>query len=140
MTHLTRSAAAGLLAATAVLTAAAPGTALATRHGDWLRLTVTRGDAGDALRALLRCDPPRGHTRAAEACAQLASVDGDIGALPTEKDAICPLIYAPVTAEARGRWHGRPVAYRETFANRCEMTARTGAVFAVDGGGGRMRG
>ncbi|MFE7957582.1 SSI family serine proteinase inhibitor [Streptomyces sp. NPDC057413] len=134
MTHLTRPAAAGLLAAAAVLTLTAPATALVTRHGDWLEITVTRGEerSGDTRGALLRCDPPQGHPRAAEACAQLATVDGGIGALPARKDAICTLVYAPVTAEAHGRWHGRPVTYRETFANRCEMRARTGAVFAVD--------
>ncbi|MEV0975607.1 SSI family serine proteinase inhibitor [Streptomyces sp. NPDC049915] len=134
MTHLTRSAVAGLLAATALLTATAPAVALHTRHGDWLEITVSRGEhrADGARSALLRCDPPQGHPRAAEACAQLATVNGDIGAFPAAKGAVCTMIYAPVTAEARGRWHGRPVAYRQTFANRCEMRARTGAVFAVD--------
>ncbi|OIJ63054.1 SSI family serine proteinase inhibitor [Streptomyces mangrovisoli] len=97
--------------------------------GDWMYVAVT---AGGTRGALLTCDPPRGHARAADACAELATAHGDIAALPTQ-DVMCPMIYAPVTAEARGRWHGRPVTYRHTFANRCELNARTGSVFALDG-------
>lgn len=123
---------------------AAPGTG----HGaGWLHLTVTReaaapqvpgtrrtaGPRSGATRdALLLCDPPRGHRQAAEACAELTAAGGDIHAIPPREGALCPMIYAPVTARAQGRWHGRPVDYRETFSNECAMKARTGQVFALD--------
>ncbi|EGX55970.1 subtilisin inhibitor [Streptomyces zinciresistens K42] len=125
----------GLLAATAALflgTAAPP--AAAHDSGNWLFVTVTQGDGRSAEPPgrLLRCDPPQGHAKAAQACAQLTEAGGDIRRLPRE-DAYCPMVYAPVTAHARGEWNGRPVEYRETFANGCGMAARTGSVFAVDG-------
>ncbi|MFJ5645433.1 SSI family serine proteinase inhibitor [Streptomyces sp. NPDC093223] len=135
MNPLTRATAAGgaLLAAAALLAAgpaqAAPG---AARGGDYLFLTVTRGESRSGG-TLLLCDPPRGHARAAEACAGLAAVDGDITRLAPAANAVCPMVYAPVTARALGRWHGRPVDYRETFANSCRLSARTGPVFALDG-------
>ncbi|GGJ21898.1 SSI family serine proteinase inhibitor [Streptomyces brasiliensis] len=104
-------------------------------QGDWLYLTVTRGDArsSDTRGTLLLCDRPQGRPHAADACAELEAADGDIAAMPQDQDAVCPMIYAPVTAHARGQWHGRPVEYRETFANTCVLSARTGSVFALDG-------
>ncbi|RPE39526.1 subtilisin inhibitor-like [Streptomyces sp. Ag109_O5-1] len=139
MTHLIRATAAGgaLLAAAALLVTApaqaAPGD---TRDGDYLNLTVTKegdGRAGGTRGTLLLCDPPQGHSRAAEACAELAAVGGDITRITPTKGAICSMIYAPVTAQARGEWNGRPIEYRETFSNSCVMAARTGPVFALDG-------
>ncbi|MFI5686598.1 SSI family serine proteinase inhibitor [Streptomyces sp. NPDC051636] len=142
MTHTTQATAVrGALLAAVALLAASPASAAArtapgdTHRGDWLYLTVTRGDAryAETRGTLLRCGPPRGHARAAEACAELTAAGGDIGAIPQTKDVFCPMIYAPVTVHARGEWHGRLVAYRETFSNACAMGARTGAVFALDG-------
>ncbi|QOV34806.1 serine protease [Streptomyces ferrugineus] len=124
----------GLLATAAALAlGAAMPPAAAQDPGNWLLVTVTRGDDrhGGTPGTLLLCDPPRGHARAAEACADLDRVGGDISRL-RQKDAFCPMIYAPVTAHARGEWNGHPVEYRETFSNGCGMAARTGAVFAVD--------
>ncbi|MFI9819389.1 SSI family serine proteinase inhibitor [Streptomyces sp. NPDC052013] len=108
---------------------ARPGDARST----WLHLTVTPQESRTAAphRALLRCDPPSGHARAADACADLAASDGRIDGIP-QKDAYCTMLYAPVTAHARGQWRGRSVDYTETFPNRCTMEARTGAVFALD--------
>jgi hypothetical protein len=125
------AAAALLLAAGAAPARAASDDSLT---GNWFRLTVSRGTSpvDDTRSALLLCDPPRGHSRAAEACAQLAAAGGDVRAFPVAKDIICPLVYAPVTARADGRWNGRTVSYAETFGNECEMRARTGAVFALD--------
>ncbi|MFB6551719.1 SSI family serine proteinase inhibitor [Streptomyces sp. NPDC056405] len=158
MTHIitARAARAGLLAAAALLlTCAAPAQATAEREpaNDWLLLTVTRGDAQSSLRpgipsggqsgtpsggqsgatraALLLCDPPRGHARAARACAELDATDGRIADIPL-RDTHCPMIYAPVTAHARGQWRGQPVEYTQTFPNPCVMAARTGSVFAWD--------
>ncbi|WP_324786783.1 SSI family serine proteinase inhibitor [Streptomyces sp. H51] len=132
-----------LVAAALLLAGAAPAQAAARHHApdEWLYLTVARGDAtagaardasaGAARDALLLCDPPQGHARAAEACADLAAVDGDIGALPA-RNTPCPMVYAPVTVRARGQWHGRPIDYTHTFANSCVLQARTGTVFALD--------
>lgn len=128
----------GTLLAAAVLlvtgTTPAQATPQDSRTGNWLFLMVTTGDArsGDTRGALLRCDPPRGHAKAAEACAELESVNGDIAALPP-KSFYCPMIYAPVTAHARGRWNGQPVKYVRTFSNDCVMAGTTGSVFALDG-------
>ncbi|MEV6540430.1 SSI family serine proteinase inhibitor [Streptomyces sp. NPDC051665] len=127
-----------LLAAALVLLAVgqAPAQASAPRQGiqgDWLYLTVTRGDSrsSDTRGTLLLCDPPQGHAHAAEACAQLGAADGDIDAVPA-RSVFCPMIYAPVTAHARGEWKGRQVDYRKTFSNACVLAARTGEVFALD--------
>ncbi|MFD8419951.1 SSI family serine proteinase inhibitor [Streptomyces sp. NPDC059466] len=86
--------------------------------------TGTRG-------ALLLCDPPQGHPHAELACAELDAAEGDIDRIPATPGALCPMIYAPVTAAARGEWNGRPVTYTHTFANSCVMGAATGAVFAL---------
>lgn len=129
-------AAAALLLAAALPAQAAHGTRTSHRPGDendWLYVTVTHGDtrSGDTRGALLRCDPPRGHSHATLACAQLESARGDIRVIP-HKDALCSMIYAPVTVQARGQWQGRAIDYTETFANQCVMEARTGDVFALD--------
>ncbi|MEU0413842.1 SSI family serine proteinase inhibitor [Streptomyces griseorubiginosus] len=131
-----RAAHAGLTAAAALLLAAAapaPASAETRSGGDYLYLMVTKGDSrsSDTRGTLLLCDPPQGHGRAAEACAQLDASGGDIGAFPTA-DVYCPMLYAPVTVQARGQWNGRPVEYRQTFSNGCVMEARTGAVFALE--------
>ncbi|MEU2060240.1 SSI family serine proteinase inhibitor [Streptomyces sp. NPDC013455] len=136
MTYITRAAAAaGALLAAAGLLAAGPARA-ASRDilpGNWLYLTVTKGDArsSDTRGALLLCDPPQGHTRAAEACTELAAAEGDVGRIPA-KNVFCPMIYAPVTTHARGHWNNRTVDFEETYTSPCVMRARTGAVFALD--------
>ncbi|MFD3730603.1 SSI family serine proteinase inhibitor [Streptomyces sp. NPDC058632] len=130
-----------LLAATALLAClvAAPAQAGpvpqgAAASGNWLLLGVDRGETrtGTTPGSLLLCDPPQGHPRAAEACAELAAADGRITGIPA-RETYCPMVYAPVTAHARGQWRGQPVEYTETFPNRCAMEARTGSVFALDG-------
>ncbi|WP_406467697.1 subtilase-type protease inhibitor [Streptomyces hirsutus] len=130
-----------LLAATACLACLAPTPAQADpgpRGADtsdtWLVLGVDRGETrtGTASGHLLLCDPPQGHPRAADACAELAAVNGRITGIPA-RDTYCPMVYAPVTAHAHGQWRGQPVEYTETFSNRCMMEARTGSVFALDG-------
>ncbi|MDN0197286.1 SSI family serine proteinase inhibitor [Streptomyces sp. S.PNR 29] len=138
MTHTTtaRAVRSGLLAAAALLLTCAtpaPATADDALGDNWFYLTVTQGDAksAGARSALLQCDPPKGHSRAETACAELGAAAGDIAAIP-RKDGYCPTIYAPVTAHARGKWRGQPVEYRQTFSNACMMAARTGSVFALD--------
>ncbi|MFE9681199.1 SSI family serine proteinase inhibitor [Streptomyces sp. NPDC002701] len=125
-----------LLAACALL-AAGPVPARATTFpeslpADWLYVTVTSGDtrSGGTRGTLLLCDPPQGHEQAERACGELRAARGEVGRIPL-KEAYCPMVHAPVSASARGRWDGRPITYRETFANACVMAARTGAVFAL---------
>ncbi|MEV5952373.1 SSI family serine proteinase inhibitor [Streptomyces sp. NPDC051987] len=138
MTHLSKAtAAAGALLAAATLLLAGPAQAApgGTHDGDYLYLAVTKGDSrsSDTRGTLLLCDPPQGHSRAAEACAALDAVGGDITRVAPVEGAMCPMVYAPVTAQARGQWNGRPIEYRETFPNSCQLLARTGPVFALDG-------
>lgn len=126
-----------LLAAVALLAVGQAPAQAAPRYavqGDWLYLTVTRGDSrsSDTRGTLLLCDPPQGHAHAAEACAELGAAGGDIDAIPAES-VFCPMIYAPVTAHARGEWNGHQVDSTRTFSNACGMAARTGSVFALDG-------
>ncbi|WP_159774242.1 SSI family serine proteinase inhibitor [Streptomyces sp. HM190] len=135
MTNSTLRALRGCLpAALALLTLGAAAPAGAALPGNWLYVTVTRGDArsSDTRGTLLLCDPPQGHARAAEACAELAGAGGDVGRIP-QRNGMCVQVYAPVRATARGEWDGRPVAYEHTFANSCVMAARTGSVFALSG-------
>ncbi|MFD6552624.1 SSI family serine proteinase inhibitor [Streptomyces sp. NPDC058398] len=155
MTTILRAIRAGLLVPLALLLAGAAPAAHATPGhglpGNWLRLAVTHGDArtgairtgairagdvlggdardGDARGVLLLCDPPRGHAHAALACRQLAAAGGDIGRIPRRAGAMCPMLYAPVTASAYGVWDGRRVDYTHAFSNSCVMGAGTGAVF-----------
>ncbi|MDX3579531.1 SSI family serine proteinase inhibitor [Streptomyces sp. FL07-04A] len=125
-------------AAALLLAAGAAPAALAASHdalpGNWLQLTVTRGDArsSDTRGTLLLCDPPQGHSRAAEACDALARSGGDVEAVPRDGSRVCPLVYAPVTVRAQGRWNGRPVDFSHTYSNDCEREALTGPVFALD--------
>lgn len=127
-------AALALLALGAAPAQSAPGD---TVPGNWLYVTVAQGDAGRSREirgTLLLCGPPQGHRHAVRACEELREADGDIGRIPP-KDIHCPMVHAPVTASARGRWDGRTVAYTKTFSNTCLMGATTGAVFALSGPG-----
>ncbi|MYW21726.1 serine protease [Streptomyces sp. SID486] len=137
MTHITRAtAAAGALLAAAGLLGAGPARAASrdVQQGSWLYLTVTRGEArsGETRGALLLCDPPRGHAHASLACGELADAGGEIDRIPAE-GVFCPMIFAPVTTHARGRWNGRAVDFQETYSSVCVMKARTRHVFALDG-------
>jgi hypothetical protein len=136
MTKTTEAVRGGLLAAIALLTAgAAPAQAAPQESlsGNWLYVTVTRGEArsSDTRGTLLLCDPPQGHAHAVKACEELRTAEGDISRIPPRADVLCPLVYAPVTAAAYGEWNGRPVAYTHTFSNSCAMGAETESVFAL---------
>ncbi|WP_339132159.1 SSI family serine proteinase inhibitor [Streptomyces sp. f51] len=135
MTRTLRAIRVALLVPLALLLAgAAPSAHASPRHGlhgDWLSLAVTRGDArsSDTRGVLLLCDPPQGHAHAARACRQLAAAGGNIDRIPRRTGVMCPMLYAPVTASAHGRWNGHRVDFTRTFSNSCVMKARTGAVF-----------
>ncbi|MET9730709.1 SSI family serine proteinase inhibitor [Streptomyces sp. NPDC006458] len=124
----------GLLAAALLVAGAAPAQATHQEsfQGNWLYVSVTHGDtrSSDTRGTLLMCDPPQGHSRAAEACEQLAAVAGRVEHMPARGEA-CPMVYAPVTAQARGQWNGMPVEYTRTFGNECELADLTGSVFAL---------
>ncbi len=93
-------------------------------------LTVTPGGSREpAAVARLMCEPPGGdHPKPVAACHALAAAAGDFTAL-RGRQAPCPMLYAPVTAAARGMWQGRSVSYRETFPNKCVMLRQRGVVF-----------
>lgn len=96
-----------------------------------LRLALTHPErATSGTHAVtLRCDPPGGrHPDAARACAELEESGGKFAHAPDGR--MCTQIYAPVVAQAKGRWHGRPVSFRTRYANDCVMRSRTGTVFA----------
>jgi hypothetical protein len=79
----------------------------------------------------LQCDPPGGtHPRAAEACADVSRAGGDLAQMPQSKNArACFMIYAPVTVQAQGSWHGQPVKFTKKYPNTCVMRDKTGSVF-----------
>jgi hypothetical protein len=138
MTKNTQAVRGALLAATALLAVGPAPAHAAPREavpGNWLYLTVTTGDtrSGDTRGTLLLCDPPQGHVRAAQACEELRAVQGDISRIPLSADAVCPMVYAPVTVSARGAWSGHRIEYGRTFANSCVLRAETRAVFALAG-------
>jgi Subtilisin inhibitor-like len=129
-----RSVVVAFVAALAVTAPAAPADAAtapadaATAGGAHLRLTV-RG-AGTRVAVVLRCDPTAGnHPKADEACTAIAAAGGDISAVQPRVGIMCTAQYQPVTATARGFWHGRPVRYRHTFSNACHMHTTTAVVF-----------
>jgi len=118
------------LATTAlVLLPTLPANATAPRAS--LVLTVSHPeDRGPGTRSVnLRCGPAGGsHPRAAAACADLERTGGSIERAPAPGTA-CTMIYAPVIAEATGRWHGRRIRFHRRYGNPCELAARTGSIF-----------
>lgn len=87
------------------------------------------GSGSEPGRVLLLCGPDGGtHPDASAACESLRDVAGEFADLPRVDETICTMEYAPVEVQARGRWE-EPVAYRETFSNRCVASAETDAVF-----------
>ncbi|GAA3785968.1 SSI family serine proteinase inhibitor [Streptomyces phyllanthi] len=131
-THTVRNALTAALALLALASAPAGAASREAAPGNWLYVTVTRESAQSihTQGALLRCDPPGGHRNSARACAELQEAEGDVDRIP-RKEGYCTMVYAPVTASARGEWNGRPVVYERTFSSTCAMEAATGAVFAM---------
>lgn len=114
-----------LPAAASVLALAAPP---AHAPGASLMLSLTDG-AGRITSVRLDCHPAGGdHPGKAKACTTLTTVDGDFERIPREA-AVCPMIYSPATATARGRWRGKPVVYTHTYGNKCAAAAESGGVF-----------
>ncbi|WP_199198963.1 SSI family serine proteinase inhibitor [Amycolatopsis sp. CA-128772] len=94
-----------------------------------LQLT-THDTANRVGSTLLTCEPTGGtHPHRDKACAVLTGVDGDFSRINARHQA-CTLIYAPVDVTAIGTWHGKPVTYKTTYANRCEADRDSDGVFA----------
>jgi hypothetical protein len=99
-------------------------------HDPQASLTLSYlADAGFATAVKLTCDPVGGgHPEADEACAVLATIDANPDKIVPAHTA-CMLIYAPLTAELIGTWHGRPVNWTHRYGNSCEMRRATGVIF-----------
>jgi hypothetical protein len=80
--------------------------------------------------ASLTCEPTGGtHPWAADACAQIAKVGGDIAAIPASGG--CVDIWEPVTITARGTWQGKALDYTaQQTSVSCAMVAH-GVVFRI---------
>ena len=77
----------------------------------------------------LTCNPDGGtHPLPHKACNALRAVHGHIAALPGNPG-ICPFIFAPVTATAKGTWRGHLVTFQKTFPNSCVLHRATTPVF-----------
>ena len=110
---------------------AAPAGAI-PRAAATLVLTSNPGEVATpaARRVVLTCAPDNGtHPSPSASCAVLAETGGSISALRVDREAICPLIYDPVTVTETGVWLGRQVRERMTFPNSCVLVAYTGPVF-----------
>jgi hypothetical protein len=93
------------------------------------RLTLSISSTDSRRTTWLTCDPARGnHPAANRACTALAAAGGDPAAIG-DREGVCPMMYAPVTVRATGRWRGKAVRYRETFGNACVMDLGTDALF-----------
>lgn len=96
-----------------------------------LRLAITHPDrdTSGSRTVALRCDPPGGrHPEAERACSELHESGGRFEHPPDGR--MCTTVYAPVIAQAKGRWRGKAVRFRAEYGNDCAMRSRTGTVFA----------
>ncbi|MGH3750863.1 MAG: SSI family serine proteinase inhibitor [Micromonosporaceae bacterium] len=104
-----------------------PNIALPPDGADILSLSIQSGE-GLRRQASLTCAPIGGtHPSPREACAQLASVSGEVGRLPSQ-DGACTMEIAPVTVTATGQWNGQSRTYHRVFTNLCEAVHATGGV------------
>jgi hypothetical protein len=86
-------------------------------------------DAGYAAAVKLVCHPPGGaHPKPARACNELKKVGGRPSRLKPART-LCTMIYAPITAQIKGTWKGRPVNWSRRYGNSCEMIRATGVLF-----------
>jgi hypothetical protein len=108
-----------------------PGYSGGGGRGPGADLTLTYlAEAGFATAVKLECDPPGGgHPKPADACAELAAAGGDPAKIEPGHGA-CMMIYAPITAEITGKWHGTEINWQRTYGNSCEMRRALGVLFA----------
>jgi subtilisin inhibitor-like len=93
-------------------------------------LTLTyQARTGHADAVKLTCNPTGGaHPEAAQACAVLRSTGADPGKIKPAH-VMCMMLYAPVTAQITGTWHGGRLKWSHQYGNSCEMTRATGVLF-----------
>ncbi|MEU0257422.1 protease inhibitor [Streptomyces sp. NPDC006184] len=131
---LTAVAVSGPLTGAAV---AAPGAAPSSLYAP-SALVLTTGHGNDAATATperavtLNCAPSASgtHPAAAQACAELRGIGGDLDALKAAGDIMCTKMYDPVVVTVQGVWQGKRVAYERTFGNMCTKDAVGGSLFA----------
>src|SRR4051794_15667024 len=104
-------------AAAVLLLTANPAAAAAPKKTE---LTVSYlADAGYAAAVMLRCDRAGGgHQKKVKACRSPARVGGAPARLRPAA-LMCTMEYAPITAQIKGRWHGRKVNWSHKFGNAC---------------------
>ncbi|RJQ76046.1 hypothetical protein D5S17_19405 [Pseudonocardiaceae bacterium YIM PH 21723] len=94
-----------------------------------LTLSVGPKD-GTTQTVSLTCDPPGGtHGHKADACADLAKVNGDFTTLAMPSGKQCTLELDPQEAEVKGSWRGQQVDRKQEYSNRCVLTTVTGSIF-----------
>ncbi|MEU6589823.1 protease inhibitor [Streptomyces sp. NPDC046881] len=131
---LTAAAVCGPLIGAAV---AAPGAAPSSLYAP-SALVLTTGHGNDAATATperavtLNCAPTASgtHPAAAQACAELRAVGGELDALKPAGDVMCTKVYDPVVVTVQGVWQGKRVSYERTFGNACMRDAAGGSLFA----------
>jgi hypothetical protein len=124
---------AAVLATVTLLSTLLTGSATAAvdHHRSYVLILTVRAPHGPSTTVRLQCHPPGGsHPKPRLACRAVASAAGDFDNLPGPAEPIfCNLIYQPVIASARGTWNGASVRWQKKFGNRCELHAKTDAVF-----------
>ncbi|MFG2309163.1 protease inhibitor [Streptomyces sp. NPDC048566] len=131
---LTATAVCGPLTASAT---AAPGQAPASLYAP-SALVLTTGHGQDAAAATperavtLTCAPTASgtHPAAAESCAELRGLNGDLEGLAARNGVFCTKQYDPVVITVAGVWQGKRVAYERTFANECVKNSYGMTLFA----------
>ncbi|MET8773016.1 protease inhibitor [Streptomyces sp. NPDC004658] len=131
---LTAAAVCGPLTGAAV---AAPGAAPSSLYAP-SALVLTTGHGNDAATATperavtLSCAPTASgtHPAAAQACAELRGVGGELDALKPADDVMCTKVYDPVVVTVQGVWQGKRLSYERTFGNTCMRDAAGGSLFA----------
>ncbi|MYW01217.1 SSI family serine proteinase inhibitor [Streptomyces sp. SID3343] len=82
----------------------------------------------DKREVTLSCDPPGGgHPTPAKACQELSARKGQF--TQEAPGRVCTMEYAPVIAEAKGRWKGKATSFKREYDNNCKLHAHTGAIF-----------
>ncbi|MDF8266236.1 SSI family serine proteinase inhibitor [Luteipulveratus flavus] len=124
------------LAVTGLIAAPGAASASTTSTPDYVRLNLQVTDStGHATYGSLRCNPAGGsHADPTTACRQLATVNGDPGALHNLIIPFYPcdrLPIEPVTVRMTGYWGSTLVDFKRTFMNSCDVMQETGSVFAV---------
>jgi hypothetical protein len=119
-----------LLACLALAAPLVPATAYAAPLPATSLVLSTRSEMGRYINTTqLTCEPAGGrHKKAKEACADLATVDGDFTKL-TASGAMCTMEMNATKATMRGKWRGKKVFREETYSNPCVLRVNTGSVF-----------